>query len=182
MTSSSAMTGGAYLRECCGVAASTRRVCGVAPCREKSVARSVSGRRGSSRLRIPRIDGMAIGMKRNAFCVRSARRCVRRQQDSSAREAELGSATHTSKPGEVHGARPSTTASNDPHAAVSQGVRRSGRHVDAVADAAAAARRQLPEDGREARREDARRIRSPSRSPASCRSAVARRRSCRPRA
>src|SRR5664279_1369094 len=54
-------------------------------------------------------------MKRNAFlCAVLAVACGGSKNDPS-REGELGSTTHTSKPGEVHGAAVNDTASNDPH-------------------------------------------------------------------
>jgi Peptidase S46 len=54
-------------------------------------------------------------MKRNAFlCAVLAAACGGTKKDLG-REAELGSTTHTSKPGEVHGAAVNDTMSNDPH-------------------------------------------------------------------
>ena len=54
-------------------------------------------------------------MKRNAFlCAVLAAACGGTKKDP-AREGELGSTTHTSKPGEAHGAAVNDTASNDPH-------------------------------------------------------------------
>jgi hypothetical protein len=107
-------TDGANVRESGGVA-HRRGAYGVAPCREKSgraTVRVVEAVRNSGSW--DRWYGVV--MKRNAFlCAVLATACGGGKKDV-VREGELGSSTHTSKPGDVHGPALDDTASNDPHA------------------------------------------------------------------
>src|SRR3569833_2400925 len=102
----------ASLRKPCAnatVAAHHERARRVEPCREsasRTVCQAIQ----------PRIDGMAIRMNRSAlFGARFVAACGGGHMPATT-EGELGQATDTSKPGELHGAGIGDTT-NDPHTA-----------------------------------------------------------------